>query len=302
MNTDGRTSNEFFAGGLSDSKKHSRRMRILITVGIIVFALIVELLRSNLFISVDEITFLSNDIPKSFAGVKIVQISDFHNSTSIMDRLLDKVEAQKPDYIFLTGDIVDQSRTNLDTAMTFVDKLSKIADTYIVLGNHDTALSIEDQKKLSDSFKKSGAHLLDNDYTSLERGGSRIMLVGTTYSPDDYYSQSLMARLPRDEKCVIWLHHYPEDFKTILTESEKLGSRADLIFAGHAHGGLIGVPFTEGLYSPGEGFFPKCTSGRYNDGNSAMIVSRGVGNSGYTLRLFNSLHLVVCELESGKQK
>ena len=300
MNNRFQLTNEFNSAGLSDDKKHRRRRNLIVTIIVIVVFLTAELLRSNLYISVEKVTYLSNDLPSSFNGAKIVLLSDFHSNGFCENRILNAVEEQRPDYIFLAGDIVDESDKDLSAAKDFVERLSKIADTYIVFGNHDLSLSIDRQKELSESFKKSGAHLLDNGYTYLERGNSKILLVGTSDTPDSISGPTklLLSELPRDQKCVFWIHHYPEDFSAILNESEKLRSTADLVFSGHAHGGLIGVPFAGGLYAPGQGFFPKYISGRYNEGNSSMLVSRGVGNSGMTKRLFNSLHMIVVELNS----
>ena len=99
------------------------------------------------------------------------------------------------------------------------------------------------------------------------------------------------------EDVTIWLHHFPEDFEKIADGTKSAGYQTDLMFSGHAHGGLIGLPFTGGLFAPGQGFFPEYTSGIYTYNGSSMIVSRGLGNSSVTLRLFDPFHLVVCELE-----
>lgn len=76
-------------------------------------------------------------------------------------------------------------------------------------------------------------------------------------------------------------------------------SKADykLILCGHAHGGQWRIPFTkQGLYAPGQGVFPKYTSGVHTCDNSKMVISRGLGNSEFPLRLFNRPEIVVLEL------
>ena len=275
---------------------------MIFIIAIILLALLAELLRSNLYISVDEYLYMSNDLPAGFSGVKIVQISDYHNSgEGFCDRLLSKVKLESPDYIFITGDTADSICTDLKAAEGFLEKVSKIADCYLVWGNHDLALSLDDQKRLKDCCVNNGITVLENSYAVLERGSDKVLLVGTDQSMDSTQVERMFGSVPKGCKTVIWLHHYPEDFKDIVDVSEKAGIGADLVFSGHAHGGLIGIPFAEGLYAPGQGFFPEYASGRYEYGSSVMLVSRGVGNSGYTKRLFNSLHLVVCELKSGKK-
>ena len=69
------------------------------------------------------------------------------------------------------------------------------------------------------------------------------------------------------------------------SQYSKLG--ADLVFSGHAHGGLIRLPFTDGLFSHDWDLFPSNTAGLYEENGSCQFVTRGLGNSGITFRLFN---------------
>ena len=72
---------------------------------------------------------------------------------------------------------------------------------------------------------------------------------------------------------------------------------ADLVISGHGHGGLIRLPFTDGLISVERSFFPSYTAGFYTSNGSDLFVSRGLGNSGRTFRLFNRPEIVVLTLE-----
>ncbi len=78
-------------------------------------------------------------------------------------------------------------------------------------------------------------------------------------------------------------------------EYSRLG--ADLVISGHGHGGLIRLPFTDGLVSVERSLFPSYTAGFYRVGGADLFVSRGLGNSGRTFRLFNRPELVVLTLE-----
>ena len=72
----------------------------------------------------------------------------------------------------------------------------------------------------------------------------------------------------------------------------------DLIISGHSHGGQWRIPFIlNGLYAPNQGFFPKYAGGKYEHGNTAHIVSRGLSkNSTRIPRIFNPPELVIVEL------
>lgn len=293
-----RTGYEINPGGLTGEKKRSRRKRVFIILTVLLLLTVGELIRSNNYIQAEEFTFFSNDLPKSFDGFRIVQVSDIHNRS--IGGLVDKIRDQNPDIIVITGDVADAIRTDTDRADELLIAVSEVAPCYLVWGNHDMDISGEERTKMRECCVRHGIRVLENSFVRLEKGGESILIAGTDSDPDSRKFTSMMESFPKGEEFVIWLHHYPEDFERIIESSESAGSRADLVFAGHAHGGLIRPPFIGGLYAPGQGIFPKYTSGQYNEGESTMFVSRGVGNSGYTLRFLDTFHLVVCELKSGK--
>lgn len=280
-------------------KKWSKRKKTVLSVlGVLLVLVVAEFIHSNTVIEVEEFTFESEDVPQGFDGVRIVQISDYHNhGGSHDDRLIKKIEEQHPDYIFLTGDIADRILTNIDKANAFLEKVSRIADCYLVWGNHDLALSKEDRERMTECCKDNGITVLEDEYITLTRGGDSLLLVGTISDMGSYYTDVMMKDYPSGEDFVIWLHHYPEDFEKIVDESRAAGSQADLVFCGHAHGGLIRLPFIGGVVAPGQGLFPKYTSGSYFYDGSEMLLSRGVGNSSVTRRFLDPFHLVVCELK-----
>ena len=77
---------------------------------------------------------------------------------------------------------------------------------------------------------------------------------------------------------------------------EYAAANYDFIFSGHAHGGQIRLPLLGGLFSPGQGVLPKFTSGVHCAGNGMMIISRGLGNSSFPIRLFNRPEIVLAEI------
>lgn len=277
-------------------KKVTDKKKKILLIFLIIFVLLItaEFIHSNTYIQTEKFIFSSADIPENFDGVTIAHISDYHNHGGKYDeRLTDEIRKNNPDYIFLTGDMADQICTDIDKTCNFFEMVSEIAPCYLVWGNHDYKISDSEFDKMHECAVNNGITVLENDFTYIEQGTDKILVVGTV-SID---TEDMMKEYPSDEECVLWLHHYPEDFKDISMTSENAGSKADLIFCGHAHGGLIRFPFVNGIYAPGQGFFPEYTSGRYEYNGSEMLVSRGVGNSGYTRRFADPFHLVVCTLE-----
>ena len=70
----------------------------------------------------------------------------------------------------------------------------------------------------------------------------------------------------------------------------------DLVFSGHAHGGQFRLPLVGGLAAPDQGLFPKYDAGLFKKGNTIMVVSRGLGNSVFPIRINNRPELVVIEI------
>lgn len=273
---------------MENEKKISKRKIFYIVLSILAVILIISLIFSNTYIDVEKITFKSRDIPESFDGAKIVLLSDYHNQgENFCERLTDIVKETDPDYIFITGDIIDRIRTDVDKADNFLKKVSDIAPCYLVWGNHDKSVSQGDLERLKTSAENYRITILEGTTVRIQRGDEYISLTGNYY----YYDYP-----PCEADFNIWLNHFPENFEPIAEQTKKDGNQMDLMFSGHAHGGLIRLPFVGGVIGH-NGLFPDYTSGLYEYDGSHMIVSRGLGNSGNVPRLYSTFHVVVCELE-----
>ena len=90
-----------------------------------IIVVIILLYISNNWIQTTEITLESDRVPISFDGVKILQISDLHDGTfgDNQDKLVKKVKKTEPDLIFITGDLIDSNRYNLDQSLELVKQI-----------------------------------------------------------------------------------------------------------------------------------------------------------------------------------
>ena len=94
----------------------------------------------------------------------------------------------------------------------------------------------------------------------------------------------------------------PEKYIIMLAHrNDRLDMWAELkvpaVLCGHGHGGLIRLPFTDGLIGPGRELFPEYTAGIYERDGTKMLVSRGVG--GEKLRFMNNPQIAVAVFEHG---
>lgn len=265
-------------------KKWSFKKRIFMAV--VALMITVALVVGNELITISEYEFYSEKIPDGFDGFCIVQISDYHNKQTGLKHLLDKISKQSPDIIVITGDIIDSSKTDVPRAIEMVEETIKIAPVYYITGNHEGRISKALQDELFSGLEGVGAiRLKDETISVFAENGDEITLIGIDGQSS---SSELVDIASKTEGFRLTLSHYPEDVK------EYRDSGVELVLTGHAHGGQVRIPFMNiGLFSPGEGFLPKYTSGLHELGDTSMIVNRGIGNSSIPLRIFNRPEVTV---------
>ena len=275
-------------------KKAKQKRNIIIVIIVLAVMVLADFVWSNTYIEVKKLSAHFDNLPEGFEGCKIVQISDFHNEwgKGYIDRLTEKVKDCEPDYIFVTGDSVDQIFPDVDRSLELMKKLPDICPVYLVMGNHEYNLSQEEREQFVSGCESYGVNVLYNEHTTLTRNGDTISLLGFDNMENDSKAFSQVT-----EDFVILLNHYPEDCNYFSKTAVQYGTHIDIDFTGHAHGGLIRLPFVNGLYAPGQGLFPKYTDGTYSVNDTTLVVSRGVGNSGWTQRFSDPFELVLFTIE-----
>ncbi|MGM9593252.1 MAG: metallophosphoesterase [Candidatus Onthomonas sp.] len=266
----------------------------------------------------------SSRLPEGFDGYRIVQIADLHSvrTPEQAQLLLTRVREEQPDLIALTGDQIDSHYyadhstptegqeedflPDRDT-LELIRALTDMAPVYAVYGNHEMMLLDDPERNpFKTALEEMGVTILYQQCVTLNRNGDSILLAGiqdpaTLYKNEDYDGLTdtrsrMQAMLDNTlgevdpEQFVLLLSHRPEYFE--LYQDYPI----DLALTGHAHGGQIRLPGVGGLYAPGQGWFPKYTSGVFQQGRLSMVVSRGLGNSILPLRVFDPPELVTVTL------
>ena len=241
--------------------------------------------------------------------VRIAQISDLHSKEfgKNNDILYKKIIEQKPDIIVATGDLIDSSMKKLDEIIEFCSSINKDIPMYYILGNNEMRCSRVSE--IVEKLKKNKICVLENEIESIEVKGNKINILGLAEKRIDegelFYSkvnsrygteniEKIFSRLERLDGIKIVLSHYPENFEYV-EEGAYSKYNFDIMFSGHAHGGQFILPGIGGIFAPGQGLFPKYYKGVYGEKNK-LIVSRGLGNSRFPLRLFNRPDLVIVDL------
>lgn len=277
-------------------KKHRGRgcLTALIILALIAAAaaFLIKDSRDDLEISRYEVK--SQKLPESFDGFKIVQLSDLHGAEFGEDGmgLVEKVKELEPDIIALTGDFVTDEG-DIAAVEKLAARLTELCPVYFVSGNHEFGSGLA--VKVRNILERAGVKYLSNEYLTISRGEDGILLGGVEdplayadmLSPDEL-AQKMNDAAPDAFKILLghrnyWMTEYPE-------------LPVDLIFCGHAHGGLIRIPGVGGLIGTDRRLFPDFDAGQFNNGRYTLIVSRGLGNSVPIPRVFNRPEIVCVEL------
>lgn len=216
-------------------------------------------------------------LPDAFAGMKIVQISDFHfqeyTEASFLEAVVEQVNALKADLVVLTGDFVSSKplphHYSIGLGYHCANILSRLQCPlrYAILGNHDTLVG---EREITDALVTHGIPVLANTCIPLEREGQRIWLAGIRDALEG--RPDLAAALPpgQDRELVILLAHEP-DFADYA-----VGRHISLVLSGHTHGGQILLPFLPPLLLPDMGRRYIHGLFHFSDGMQ-LYVNRGIG-------------------------
>lgn len=277
----------------------TKKKTICILSGILLI-LIVWTAWGNTALELNTYTISSCELPDAFDGYRIAHVSDLHNAEfgDRNQRLLEMLREAEPDMIAITGDLIDSRKTNIAVALAFAEEAVKFAPCYYVSGNHEARVS--EYQDLKTGLEAAGVTVLDDAQVKIEVSGESITVIGVN-DPSFHADYLTSAATVMDRKLselssedagfAILLSHRPELFDTYVAHD------MDLILTGHAHGGQFRLPLIGGLIAPNQGLFPKYDDGLYSEGNTNMIVSRGLGNSIIPFRFNNRPEVVLIELK-----
>lgn len=259
--------------------------------GFVVFCMMVcGLSFGPTLLKVQQSSFQSEMLPKEFEGYKIVQISDLHLTSmkthpQFVKELVKTINAQQPDIICFTGDLVS---TDVAELYPFVDDLSRLKakdGVFSILGNHDYMTyakymtPLEKSQKFHELLalqKKMGWKLLLNEHSVIHRGQDSIAILGVENDGKPPFpergdlnkaQEGLNLNVPLFK---LLLSHDPSHWKRKVLPTTDI----QLTLSGHTHG----MQFMIGNWSPAQYLYPEW-KGMYQEKSRGLHVSLGVGGA-----------------------
>ena len=289
-------------------------MRWLTNTGFIIMILIMTIitmgtLHGRFNFKTERVTIKIKGLNKELEGLKIVQLSDLHlagfyHHPKVLQKVMDEVNAIKPDLILNTGDFVSYGWREFDNNDTILVKAKSKYGNYAVMGNHDFGTYDPDFTQagrdsivlmMNKLISASGYKVLNDEYTKVSIGDAKIGLIGVITMgrhPNMVHGDLRKAIAGLDSVDLeILLSHDPNQWAKDVTGKTDIG----LTLSGHTHGMQMGILTKKFKWSPSKYFYPHW-NGLYTDGNQFQYVNRGLGVLAIPFRIWMPPEITVITL------
>lgn len=287
-------------------KKNKSKNIVISIISAILIVLLMVTVVGNCLLSVSEYTIKLSGLS---GNAKVVVISDLHGKEYGKEnkRLLDKISEQKPDAIFVVGDMLSDSdaESGFSKTKNLLFALLDIAPVYLSYGNQEKEYSGDILDTFRNAISEKGIVVLDDSFVDCEIGGQEIRIGGTMghafpfgrtkeeFENSDEYI--FLKDMEKTELPTIVLAHMPDTF--IFNGAHNYWSNIDLVVSGHTHGGVVRLPFTGGLYAPMQGLFPEYDYGFFMLGEKMqMVITSGLSGYKFVPRFLNLPEICVLTL------
>ncbi|MGH1516256.1 metallophosphoesterase [Chryseobacterium sp. JK1] len=239
-----------------------------------------------------------NNLPKSFKGYKIIQISDVHSGSfsdpSKLQHAIDLINEQNPDLVLFTGDMVNNVAEEFKPFIPLFSKIKAKDGKLAVLGNHDYGdyVNWESPKAKKDNLdtlidyeKQAGFDMLRNEHRVIEKNGEKLYILGVEnwgLKPFPQFGKidDALKDVPESATKIL-MSHDPTHFDYVV---KKHPGNIHLTLSGHTHGMQFGLDLKNIKWSPVQYRYPKWAD-LYESEGKLLYVNRGFGVLGYPGRV-----------------
>lgn len=261
---------------------------VVLTMGVL--ALLVDVIIETRYPKIVEVTIPSHKLQKG-QELRILQVTDVHN-LHLQEAFLQRLHAAEPHLIAMTGDLINGNERSLDRAYGLVERLRQISEgVFFVTGNNDW-----ERKQIVpylSGLQERGMIVLQNTSTTFLTPVGTVQIAGV----DDPSTRrdnihSALQDVSAAEHFTLLLAHDP-----MILRRGKIVQMADLILAGHTHGGQIRLPGIGALVAPSQGLFPKYDKGLFTLGKgTSLYICSGLGTSQIPIRFLNRSQVTLLKI------
>lgn len=238
-------------------------------------------------LEVKRITYTSPDLPPYFDGYRLLQITDLHlgsfpEGNDFIQKVVDRANGEDCDMMLFTGDLVNNSATEVEPYLSVLSQLQAPDGIYSVWGNHDyceygndhsIAALHHNRRLLFDYQRRLGWQQLMNEHHTVSHGMASIEIIGVENAGQPPFTnrsnlRKAMKGVPQDAFKIL-LTHDPHHWRR-----EVVGKNIQLTLSGHTHAGQLKI----GRWTPARMAF-KEWGGAYTIGSQMLYVSSGIGGS-----------------------
>ncbi|TVT38242.1 metallophosphoesterase [Hymenobacter setariae] len=299
------------AAGVAPLTRSEFISRLALGLGLVpMLAILWGMVKGKTDYTVRRVVLRYPNLPASFEGFKILQISDLHTgsfngNTEPMERAVALINAQKADLIVMTGDLVNNVALEVEPHIPALAGIKSDLPIFSILGNHDygdyvqwpsTAAKRENLQRLAQNHAKIGWKLLLDESHTIRRGDDEFAILGVQ-------NWSAHPQFPKHGKLAqahaasgnapfkLLLSHDPSHWEAQVLDYKDI----DLTLSGHTHGMQFGINLPFFKWSPVQYSYPQW-AGLYEQGRQKLYVNVGLGYLGVPMRAGFLPEITVLEL------
>jgi uncharacterized protein len=242
-------------------------------------------------------TLYFDDLPDSFDGFTITQISDVHagsfNNPKAIQKGIDLINKQQSDLFVFTGDLVNNKASEIAPWLSYFSQIKAPYGQFSILGNHDygdyvrwdnQANKSTNLQQLKDYHKALGYRLLLDEHVEIVKNNERIILAGVENWGLGFGERGDLKKALHQvasNNFIILLSHDPSHWEE---QVKNYPIKIQLTLSGHTHGMQFGLEALGIKWSPVKYRYPHW-AGIKKDNNRYLNINRGFGFLGFSGRI-----------------